>query len=152
MLFRYRNDPRAAKATTAITFAPENGMLRKSRSSSSGWLRRGSYHTMPARDAAVTANAATIAGDDQPSRGPSMIPQVRLASAAATRTWPTGSNRRGWSALDSGSPPRAAAAAASPIGTLMTKIHRHPSGELTRAPPTTGPSARASPVTPDHTP
>ena len=36
------NPPRAPKAQTAITVAPENGALRKNRGSSSGSSRRGS--------------------------------------------------------------------------------------------------------------
>jgi len=81
-----------------------------------------------------------------------MIPYVRVASTATTRIWPVGSKRRGRSALDSGTILRAISAATSPIGKLMTKIHRHPSDDPTKAPPTTGPSARERPVTPPHMP
>ena len=41
-MFRNRKPPSAANAQTAITLAPENGTLRKKRSSMQRFARRGS--------------------------------------------------------------------------------------------------------------
>ena len=65
---------------------------------------------------AAAANAARITGEVQPRLGASMIPNVSVASSTITRTWPTGSNRRGRGARDSGTKRSVSAIAASPTG------------------------------------
>src|ERR1700761_3825557 len=63
-----------------------------------------------------------------------------------TRTWPYGSKRRAWGALDSGTNSWVKMMAAIPIGMLIQKIARQLS-EVTSTPPSTGPSARLTPKT-----
>jgi len=52
--------------STAITLAPQNGRLRKNRSSSSGSARRRSTATNAASAAADTANKVRIRADPHP--------------------------------------------------------------------------------------
>jgi hypothetical protein len=65
--------------------------------------------------------------------------------------WPTGSNRRGCGALDSGTKRRVSAIAARPSGRFIRKIHSQPTEE-TSAPPRMGPSAIEAPNTAPQTP
>jgi hypothetical protein len=81
-----------------------------------------------------------------------MTPKTSPASASAISVCPAGSALRGLAAFDSGVTLVTTAMAASPMGRLIRKIPRQPSGESTSAPPTIGPSASDSPITPDHTP
>ena len=67
-----------------------------------GSRRRVSAATRAATLAATTTNSATIGPEPHPRRGPSMIAAVVEASSRATSTWPSGSRRRGRTALDSG--------------------------------------------------
>ena len=94
---------------------------------------------------------ARMPGEDQPRLGASMIPYVTVARSAITRTWPTGSKRRGRGAFDSGMKRSVRRIAASPIGRLIRKIERQPTEE-TSAPPTIGPSAIEMPNTAPQTP
>ena len=73
-MFRKRNPPSAANAATAMTAADENGTERKNRSSISGSLTRCSQTRSATNDAAATANAPTMRGDDHPRLGASMMP------------------------------------------------------------------------------
>src|SRR5687768_1534764 len=110
-----------------MTVAPENGTLRKKRSSSNGSVRRDSHTSSETSAASPSAKQPTISGEDQPATGPSMIPNVTEASTSSTSTCPTGSIRRGRAALDSGTKSAASTIAATPTGTLIQKIDRQPS-------------------------
>ncbi|GAA3155613.1 hypothetical protein GCM10020001_094410 [Nonomuraea salmonea] len=68
-----------------------------------------------------------------------------------TSTWPTGSTRRGRGARDSGTNSAHSTNAATPTGMLIQKIDCQPTAP-TSAPPTSGPSAMLTPLTPPHTP
>ena len=68
-----------------------------------------------------------------------------------TRTWPSGSKRRGFAALDSGTMRSVRMIAARPSGMFIRKIHFQPAEE-TSAPPTIGPSAIEAPNTAPQTP
>ena len=72
-------------------------------------------------------------GEAQPRLGASMIPYVSVASSTITRTWPTGSKRRGRGARDSGTKRSVSTIAASPTGTLIRKIDRQPTADDERA-------------------
>jgi hypothetical protein len=80
-----------------------------------------------------------------------MIAYVSEASSTTMSTWPTGSGRRGRSALDSGTNSAVSTMAAIPTGMLTQKMPRQPT-ESTSAPPATGPSAMLSPYTAAQTP
>ena len=68
-----------------------------------------------------------------------------------TRSWPTGSKRRGCGALDSGTNRVVSTIAVIPTGMFTQKIDCQPT-ELTSRPPTTGPSAIDRPTTPPQIP
>ena len=87
----------------------------------------------------------------QPWSGPSMIPYVSDARPTITSIWPTGSNRRGRSARDSGTNRWVATTASAPTGTLTRKTARQPTAS-TSMPPSTGPSAMLSPNIAAYTP
>ena len=61
-----RNPASTMNDSTAITLAPQNGRLRKNRSSSSGSARRRSTATNAASAAAEVANKVTIRADPHP--------------------------------------------------------------------------------------
>jgi hypothetical protein len=101
-VLRNKNPARMANARVAIDVAPENGGLRKNRSSSSGSSRCSSTATKAPRLIAATANRLTIWADVQPRAGPSMMAQVSVPSVSMSRSCPGGSARRGWGARVSG--------------------------------------------------
>ena len=80
-----------------------------------------------------------------------MIAKVAAASRTITSVWPTGSNRRGCGALDSGTKRSVRRIAASPTGRFTQKIDRQ-SADETAAPPTIGPSAIEMPNSAPQTP
>jgi len=80
-----------------------------------------------------------------------MIAKVSAPNPTITSSCPTGSNRRGRSARDSGTYSAVSTIAATPIGTLTKNTARQLNAS-TSAPPRTGPSAMLSPITAPHTP
>jgi hypothetical protein len=72
-VLRNRKPLKAPKALTAMTVAPENGVLRKKRRSRSGSARRGSYQQRATTAAAQMAKRERISVEVQPWVGPSMM-------------------------------------------------------------------------------
>jgi hypothetical protein len=98
-----------------------------------------------------TAASARMAGEVNPQCGPSMVAKDRAASAATASICPTGSRRRPFGSLDSGTPLIASAMAATLTGTTRTKMLRQPAASTSR-PPTVGPTASARPLQPAQMP
>ena len=65
-MIRSRNPANAHSPVTAVSAAPENGMLRKNRRSTSGSARRGSQATNTASAAAAAAKHSRIRGPAHP--------------------------------------------------------------------------------------
>ncbi len=72
-MLRNRKPPSAANALTAIAVAPENGALRKKRSSISGSRRPARRARASVSAAAESANRPTVWAESQPASGASMI-------------------------------------------------------------------------------
>ena len=131
-------------------FASVNVRLRKKRIGSIGTDVRSSQATNAASTAAPASSEPTISGEPQPTELPRTSPQTIPKRPALTSTRPRASSlfAAPWvsSRRDSASGTRA-----MPIGTLSQKIQCQEM-PLTTAPPTSGPNATASPLTPPHAP
>jgi hypothetical protein len=80
-----------------------------------------------------------------------MIANTAEARRTTTSACPTGSILRARGARDSGTKRWVRTSAAIPTGMLIQKIARHETSS-TSSPPTIGPNASDSPITPPHTP
>ena len=110
---------------TAIRLAPRRRQAAKEaqleqRFDALAFVGDQGLRTRPAR--AGRSRTSMISAEAQPAAGPSMIAKVSSASVAMTRSWPSGSSRRGLGAFDSGTCAlREARAPAIPIGRLIQK-------------------------------
>ena len=82
----------------------------------------------------------------QPLAFPRTRAKTSMKRATENETKPIQSMRRSLASFDSCTRLKVMAMATTPTGTLTKKIHRHPS-PLVSAPPTSGPTATAPPIT-----
>ena len=138
--------PRVNAARTNAASRP----LRSNRRSRAGAAERSSTATNAASAATPIVKAATIAGAPQPSALPRTVPKTRATRPIVSSPSPSGSSGR-LGPNDSATAGRTAAKAVRPSGTLTRKIQRQPSPSVS-SPPTSGPTARASPMVAAHAP
>ena len=91
-------------------------------------------------------NRPVISGLPHPSSGPRTSAKTSMKSAPENETNPIQSMRLVLGSFDPATRVRVMKTASTPIGTLTKKIHRQPM-PLVMAPPTSGPTATAPPIT-----
>ncbi len=132
----------AKSAAKIVTIASEYVRSRKSVRSIIGSALRRSSTTNATRAAAATAKRASIPGDVQPARGPSITAYANAPTAATKRSCPGTSNVRGRSSRDSATNRDVSPITTIPTGTLTWKMLRQPV-RCTMKPPSVGPMAMA---------
>ena len=142
----------AEYSSTVATLVTVNSRLRKSDGGTSGFSVRRMRRTNAAMPTSATMPAPMTAGSVQP-RGPASVsahvavPRLITASPAPT----TSSARAACGSRVSGTAYSAHPTASAATGRLMRKAQRQP-GPSTSQPPTKGPTAPATPPSPDHAP
>src|SRR3954470_11881637 len=116
------------------------------RTSNSGWVRRSSMAKNARPAAAPAAAAQTTGGLVQPASTPSMSANTIPVRATAESATPGRSSGGAPGRRDSGSQRSPSGAATSTKGTFTRNTQRQLAAS-TSTPPTTGPSARATPAT-----
>src|ERR671930_2441871 len=140
-----------ADTPNAATRPPTNAGTRNRLRSSIGVRWRRSITTNAASRTAAAAKHATTVVAPQPSDVERMSPTTSADKAALNVASPGQSGRRAAGSNDSSTDASVTASAARPIGTLTKKIQRQSRAAM-MTPPSTGPIASATPVTPPNTP
>ena len=141
-----RKAPQPVSASTAVTVAPANGMLRKKRRSMNGSWRRDSKARNPVKASAATVRTARVPGSVQPFDGASMRTYTSANNVVMPSNWPMGSMSRSRDDLLSGTNTAVRTMASAQMGRLIQNTERQLTYSMS-APPTIGPSAIEMPTT-----
>src|SRR5689334_8034725 len=134
-----------------VAEAAENLGFLNTRRSSMGFGVCRSHQTNRGMKTAAIAKPPSTTADPQPSLGASMMPTSRPTSPMIDSPAPSGSNGDSSGDFDSGTNQRASTNAVAQTGTLIRNTADQPKCS-TRTPPSTGPSAMLTPLTPAQTP
>ena len=139
------------KYSSSAAEAPVNALLANRSRSISACGCRTVRTTVPAMATAAASSSTMVFAFPQPQTGPCTVPSTSSVTAASSSTDETQSGSRlPGAARTSGRIRRPAISVASPIGTLMRKIHRQ--SMPTSSPPTGGPAVAATAATPAQIP